>query len=416
MRQSRRGVGGFLAVLAFMVVEYGRPMDLIPVLGYLRPGMLTSIALALALARDYQRVPWLRRQYGAFAALLAVMVIWVPLARNNYFAFAALWVCAQYYLMAVAIATFVDTPERFRRLTQVWVVTLGYQALWGLTHGGMGNGSFLTDENDFALAMSIALPFAVLGAPAMASKPWKTIFLLGAGLFLAAIIGSFSRGGFIALLAVGVAMLMFTKHKLRILALSAVAVVGLMVLAPAAYWKEIATIADTDQGTAKRRTEQWKTATTMWLDNPIFGVGQGNVPWNSMRYEVVEPHSKSEAGRQVHSLYFTLLPELGILGVVIFGTMFWFCARDLLWLVHHSNAARLLGLEPFGRAIMCGFVGFLSGGIFISVLYYPHAYYLLGMTVAARALADRGEVLLRLAAQTPARELPKLETAPRGAT
>src|SRR5262249_51255204 len=87
MSRSRRGAGGFAAVLAFLIVEYGRPMDLIPALGRARPGMVVTLWLALALVHDYRRVPWLKRQYGAFAALLALMIIWVPLARNNYWAY-----------------------------------------------------------------------------------------------------------------------------------------------------------------------------------------------------------------------------------------------------------------------------------------------------------------------------------------
>ena len=35
-------------------------MDLIPVLGYMRPGMLATFALVLAISRNHQHVPWLK--------------------------------------------------------------------------------------------------------------------------------------------------------------------------------------------------------------------------------------------------------------------------------------------------------------------------------------------------------------------
>ena len=54
---------------------------------------------------------------------------------------------------------FVDTFERFRKLLRFWVWIHVPLALYSIPHRGVGIGSFLADENDFAMAMNMAIPY-----------------------------------------------------------------------------------------------------------------------------------------------------------------------------------------------------------------------------------------------------------------
>ena len=84
-----------------------------------------------------------------------------------------------------------------------------------------------------------------------------------------------------------------------------------------------------ETGTAGQRMFTWGIGWDMFVDNPVFGVGQANFPWTIGEYMGGRAwQTKSLAGRQAHSLYFTLLPELGLVGVIIFGTMVYLNYRD----------------------------------------------------------------------------------------
>ena len=77
----------------------------------------------------------------------------------------------------------------------------------------------------------------------------------------------------------------------------------------------------------------------MWKANPVFGVGQGNYNWNVHFYEDLNVTGQSSGGRAAHSLYFTLLPELGLLGVTLYVLILGVTISDL----HRLRRARPTG-------------------------------------------------------------------------
>ena len=99
-----------------------------------------------------------------------------------------------------------------------------------------------------------------------------------------------------------------------------------MLLAPRGYWDEMGTIEQETQedsiGTGQQRIFSWKTGWRMFLDNPIAGVGPANSPWRFGEYEGEGGfNSRNYSGRQMHSVYFTLLSELGSVGTILFALM-----------------------------------------------------------------------------------------------
>src|SRR5262249_2025727 len=137
-------------------------------------------------------------------------------------------------------------------------------------------------------------------------------------------------------------------------------------------------------GTGEDRLYMWGIGFEMFLHNPIIGVGQGNFPWTFHEYEAGRTRdTKSRAGRQAHSLYFTLLAELGLAGVIIFGALLWRNFKDAGFIERTvKNFGKRQGNEFGGendrtflvnlaRAFEGSFVGYFVAGIFISTLWYP---------------------------------------------
>jgi O-antigen ligase len=181
------------------------------------------------------------------------------------------------------------------------------------------------------------------------------------------------------------------------LVLATIAIIGWS-FAPPAFREEIASIGldSTEKDTGKDRIELWKVGWKAFADNPILGVGQGNIPIVISRYQYNqdgESHWKRDMwGRALHSVYMTLLSELGLVGTLIVG----FMGKEVVVkfkrikkICHQQSSAEALQLSNLNRALMTSFFGFLVTGVFLSVLYYPPAWNIAALLLALHLIAMR---------------------------
>ena len=392
----------FVLVLGYVLVEFGRPHNWVPILGYLRPGVIVLGGGILAMLVKRPAIPTLGKWVLAF---LGLMLVLAPFAYNNRMAVAT---TRDFALMTVGailpIMCFVDTFERFRKLLRFWVWIHVPLALYSITHRGFGIGSFLADENDFAIAMNMAIPYA-FALLAVERGIGRRICLFGAlGILILATAATMSRGGFIGLAAVLFMLSLRLPRKLLSMTLVIVMIVGLVTLAPSKYWTEVRTIStSTDENdTGYKRLYLWKIAWRMFLDNPILGVGPANYQYNNFFYEDEKETSRGYHiwGRVSHSVYFTLLPEYGIVGTVLFFIIVikGIRARRRALRTCRSQLARE-DLSPesrerirFYQQMLAGMDGaivtFLVTGAFIAVLYYPHLWVLTAFTAVGLRLVE----------------------------
>jgi O-antigen ligase len=136
-------------------------------------------------------------------------------------------------------------------------------------------------------------------------------------------------------------------------------------------------------------------------------VGQGNYAWHVKKAEdemEVQWKERSLAGREAHSLYFTLLPELGLVGTIIFLLFIIYSMKDLIYInktvrfrtdIYSKEESKKI--YYLGLALEGSLVGFLISSIFISTLYYPNLWILLGFIVSLKKIvyAKAGNLNLR---------------------
>jgi O-antigen ligase len=384
----------------YLVFEYLRPQDLAPGLGALRLPLIVILVLAFLILPGMLRSLHLS-QARAFTAMLVLMGLHIPLAVNNYWALQYFLVTGNMLIAFLAITQVVTTIARLRHLVKAWLLIHLALALYGITHAGTGPGAFLGDENDFALVMNMFLPFPLFLLLAATSRHRRSTLWAALCLGLGAVFASLSRGGFLGLLAVGAYSFWRSRRKTVVaVALLASALVAAMV-APPRYLDEMATILDevggtVPDGTGLQRQYSWRVGMRMFLANPVFGVGQGNFPWRFAEYEGDDRFlTRSLAGRAAHSLYLTVLPELGLVGTLIFLSLILALFRDL-------RAARAALRAPGGDpgdagylqavtlAVEAALVGYLVSGLFISVFYYPPFWILVAVAAATRRVALGG--------------------------
>jgi O-Antigen ligase len=391
----------FKLILVYLFLEYARPQSFIPGLSSLHLPALTGVGIALALIIS-GKFQLRDKQSKLFLLLLSMMVIHGPIAKNNYWALKIFTVMIFLFLMYLSIVHFVDSEDKFNKLIKFWIIIHIFLALIGTTKGGRGIGGWLADENDFCMTINMILPFPIFLAFSTIEKTKKFYYYILAGLFLSVIILTKSRGGFVGLIALIIYFFFNSRKKVIMGLLIALFALLALLIAPSEYWDEVRSIKEEttenrpQYGTGAARIYTWNIAWHMFLDNPVLGVGQGNLPWNMGKYEIKSGnikgfHERSFAGRAAHSLYFTLLPELGLIGTILFCGMIFYTFKDLHQIKNAVvNKKKILKIEESNKyynlalALEGSLIAYFVSGIFISVLYYPSFWIMMGFIHSLR--------------------------------
>jgi O-antigen ligase len=316
------------------------------------------------------------------------------------------------FIAYLGIISFVDTPDKFDKLVKFWIMIFIFLAIYGYFNAnlhlakyqryGIGVGGFIGDANDYCMALNTILPFAIFGVFTAKNLMGRFYFISLVCLFLFIIIITESRGGFVGMVTVGGYCWLRSNKKVLLAMILGILVVFVLAIAPASYWDEIRSITteNTEQnphGTGAQRIYSWKLGWKMFKDNPVIGVGQGNYPWRVGEAEDklgVDWKTRSIRGRAAHSLYFTLLPELGLIGTTMFGMMILYSFADLnktKKATRQSSGDFLNERERknyyYALALEGSIIGFLVSSIFISTLYYPVFWLLSGFVLALRKTA-----------------------------
>lgn len=407
LSQKRIFSFSFLAVLGYIFIEYFRPQDWVPALQVLPLGMIIAMVCFVILLVHIPKISWSRLTILLIAFLLIIAKS-VPFAYNNFYAFT---ITKMFTIMLLGgilpLMTFVDSLDRMNTLFRFFILIVIAQSLNGIMHG-RGVGGFMGDENDFALLLNITIPFSYFLITSEKSEKWKIIFYSSLGLYTVAIASSLSRGGFLGLICVGLFCWLKSKRKIAALLIIIIVAGCLVMLAPATYWEEMASIKTATQrgDTGDERFVLWEIAWRMFLDDPIMGVGAGNyqatvdlyyLPSDRAEREDVW-HGGSLWGKPCHSVYFTIISELAAPGAVVFILIIWFIWKEMSKVERavskyssNKNISGLYSTEEIKQyysnalAIKGGLIGFLSTGAFISVLYYPFFWTLVAFAEIVRS-------------------------------
>ena len=430
-----------LIILINLFFLYGRPQDVLPVIGIIKiPLVFSLIPLPFVLSRLpdlWFASPQIRKMF----VLLAFGAAWVPFAHNNYWAFHT-WrdVAAQFLCYLFPIVLFMGYGKTLRSIITLLCFISICLSTYALTHSGKGPGGFLGDENDLGLALLALLGLPLMMLPRTRAFGTRMLYGSAAALIVLAIIATSSRGTFLGLLALLLYWYLKSSTKIATLFLAALIVLAGISFAPQSYWDRMETIKRTDEGSAQERRDIWKVALKVWLypTHIVFGTGMNNTPNWLAEFEPVinrTQNFKSVAGRAVHSSFFQLLSDLGIFGFYLIGSVIWasfsgnnrqlkrirrfFADLDAAGakmkqarldaedgtrshLLRFSSSNEEIAVKDafhvfqlareellFGSAVLSGlntcWIGAIVAGFFISVLYYPPFWLLAVLSLAAQS-------------------------------
>lgn len=248
-------------------------------------------------------------------------------------------------------------------------------------------GSFIEENNALALATVMTIPllyFLFL----QVKKRWVRWGLLAAASLCGfSALGSYSRGGFVALAA----MVGFLWWKSRSKLVTGLALAMLVPVAigfmPDKWEERMWSIEKYDQdASAMGRINAWMMALNLANDRPL--VGGGFEIYNEAVFGRYAPDPNDV--HAAHSIYFQILGEHGYVALMLFVLLWILVWRDASWIIRHSRSRRELNWAlDLARMTQVSLVGYAAGGAFLSLAYYDVPYNLLVALVLTRLLVEK---------------------------
>jgi len=326
---------------------------------------------------------------------------------------------ARVFVASAMIMTLASTPKRLAGVLAVISGSLAFHAakaglafiLGGGTRFADGLAGAFVDNNGYALGTVMIMPLLIAagqGAGMIYQGRWlkwirRGVFL-GVALCTFAVIGTYSRGGFVALIAA--ALLFVLLQRRPTLAVGGLAsVVLLLVLVvpiPKSYLDRLQTIQtykETGEESALSRWHFWAVALRMVEDRPL-GVGLRQY---EQAYDLYDfSHARYGHHRAVHNSHMQVLAEIGYGGEIVWLGVFGYAAFACLRVRVRSRDERLdpdtaRFLWATANGLLVSMFAFVIGGSFLSLALNDVTWLTFGMVgaleiVTVRVLAEADAV------------------------
>lgn len=295
------------------------------------------------------------------------------------------------YLFVLITASVVQKREHIDLLIWILVFSVGYFGVKGglftiLTGGanrvyGPPGKSYLADNNAISVALVMIIPLAYYLTHIVKRAAVKYGLYVSMGLSAIAVLGSQSRGAFLAIVVMSTFFWFRSKQKFMIgmivLVLLPVAIVSM----PDSWKNRMRSIESYEQdNSALGRLNAWRMAFNVANERPLVGGGFELYSLETFtRYAPV-----AQDVHTAHSIYFQMLGEHGYVGLLLFLTLGlngWFTARRIIREVRKKPEFAWAG--HLARATQISLVGFAVGGAFVNISYWEIPYYELVMLMVA---------------------------------
>ena len=256
----------------------------------------------------------------------------------------------------------------------LWAILTGFE---NLVFGPPTSQYF--DNNLFAVLMVMNIPLLVLWLRETRNETLRYGLMVTIALSVAAVLGTWSRGG---LLALGVTiLLLFWNSQRKFLALMfLLAAVGLtFVYLPEGWFARMQSITTYEQDqSAMGRLWLWKTGLDQALQQPLTGIG----------FDGWIIATRDHGRMNWHSAYVAIMAEHGLLAFalwcsLLFGTIV--SLTRLAWLSRHSPALAWVG--TYSLMLRASLIGYAVGALFEELAYWDILYQLVVIVVLLRQFA-----------------------------
>lgn len=293
------------------------------------------------------------------------------------------------FVTCMLLVTLASDQARLAGVIAVIAGSLGFHAAKaGLAYAVGGgtrfadglSGAFI-DNNGYALGTVMILPLLLITAQnidVLYTGKWAPWLRRGSyallPLCMFAVIGTYSRGGFVALASATLAFVLLQRRRVTaVVALATVlALAALFVPVPKSYLERLETIRTYDEigeDSAMSRPHFWRVGLQMGLVHPL-GVGLRQYEQAYDQFDTT--HGRYGVKRSVHSSHVQVFAELGIFGAAVWIAMFAYAATACLRIRSRSRDPGFSALQQrflftAANGLLTSMVGFITGGAFLAL-------------------------------------------------
>ena len=394
----------YVGLYLFSILILFRPYELISELSFLSATAFYFALATLAIFVPSQiategTLTIFSTEVKAILALTVIAIITIPIAKDPGMAWDKF---NDPYIKAVVIfIVLVNVVRTRKRLTGMMWLSFGIGAFLGVSALQLYmDGKFSVEEyrvgitevkgmfgnpNEMALHFVMMTPLALTLGLASKSMVMRAIYFAITALFVAANMVTYSRGGFLGLVACFMVLAWKLGRKYRLNMTVASIVIGGIVIAaaPGNYGLRMLSIfiPGLDAvGSSDQRWELLKRSLFVTARNPL-GIGIGNFPIVGVREH------------QTHNAFTQVSSELGLLGLVAY----------LVFIISPFRKLRAIERTLFEKdehdwfyylsiGLQASIIGYMVSSFFASVAYNWFIYYLIAYAVAFRRIysAEKG--------------------------
>jgi len=395
---------GFVAMLLYLFVEYMRLSAQYPIFQAVHIG---KIVVGLAVL-GWLVAPRVRRAGPAVQAadiVLGVLVLTTTIsaifARDQESAWNTVLDLLRWALIYFLIGRIIVSSWRHRifmflflllnlKMAQATIRSFHSAKQFGesaeaMAKFGFGAGSvgFFANAGDFGVAMCVVWPLAGILLLGESKKLPRLFFLISFLAYSGAIVVCGSRGAVLGAVITAAAAWARNPRRLGAVLIFLLFIPGIIYVLPQASKQRWQSAANWQEDkTASQRLSLWMAGLRMFRDHPLLGVGPGNFP-SSYSGKYAGP-GEDPSGWVPHSIYIEALSELGLAGTIPVLLLILLCFR-----LNSGTRKRFLpsdrkqrGFEfSLALGLDLALVGYMVSGAFLAVLYYPHLWIILGLSM-----------------------------------
>ena len=336
---------------------------------------------------------------GSPVTVLLLFMLWMSLSSIFSFNLENNWeplkkVMKIDFMILIALAL-LFTKKHILALTWVAAGSIGILGakggLFTLTTGGNylvwgPPGSFIEDNNEFALAVIITVPLLRFLQLQLSQRWGRRGMMAIIALCIFAAIGSHSRGAFLAIITMGITFWWYDGRKPGILAGMIILGFATMIFMPGQWFARMETINDyQSDASAMGRINAWWMAWNLAKDQ-FFGGGFDIYNLATFSRYAPVPNDVHAA----HSIYFQILGEHGFVGLFLFLLLLRLVWREAGKLkVEGTRQPESKWTAELGAMCQVSLIGYAVGGAFLSLAYFDLPYNIMVIVVLARRWLDR---------------------------
>lgn len=405
MAKARASGGLFFQVVLglYVAISITKAHDSLPFVSRLQPAKLAALLLLPAALMTLQwpqvRAVLRARVSQCIWVTVGLAVLSVPGAEWQ--GYAVDFLRTEYWktllVFVIMVAAWLDRRALHLSLLAAALGALApaFKMVMGGVEGQRARFGFAFDSNESALMFVVMIPIALYLAN---RKGWLRLFwFAGAGLMLGAVVRTGSRGGFIGLMVLGIALIVNSPPRLRFrqIALTLAGAVAFAATAGEETWVRLRSIAsptvDYNYGAQEGRFEIWKRGVKYMVTNPVLGVGVKNFPIAEGTISGKVNLGYGIKYSAAHNSFIEIGAELGFPGLIAFSLMLWWAAKGCRRVIALARPAAL-SATPFApeaqdeanlaSMALTSLICLVITGSFLSFAYHPITYFIVAICVA----------------------------------